>query len=194
MSQSAKNTEKSAKQGSAAGNWRADQPYNQLPQLPPAVELETRPVLKQCITARAALAELKQAVELIPNPTVLISTMPLLESQASSAIENIVTTTDKLFQHQSDDDPIDPATREALRHNEALLEGFRSLRARPLTTQTAEQICTQIKGVEMQVRCVPGTALAQEVAGKGPSVIYTPPPGRRLAEDNARQLGEVLTR
>ena len=180
MSQPAKNTEKSAKQASTAGNWQADQPYNQLPQLPPAVEIETRPVLKQCISARAALAELKQAVELIPNPTVLISTMPLLESQASSAIENIVTTTDKLFQYQSDDDPIDPATREALRHNEALLEGFRSLRSRPLTTQTAEQICTQIKGVEMQVRRVPGTALAQEVAGKGPSVIYTPPQGEDL--------------
>ena len=42
-------------------DWRADQPYNDLPPLPPAAEVETRPVLKQCIAARAALAELKQA-------------------------------------------------------------------------------------------------------------------------------------
>ena len=79
-------------------SWRPDQPYNDLPLLPPAAELETRPVLKQCITARAALAELKQAAELIPNQGVLINALPLLEAQASSEIENIVTTTDRLFQ------------------------------------------------------------------------------------------------
>ncbi|MBI3247713.1 MAG: hypothetical protein HYZ50_14515 [Deltaproteobacteria bacterium] len=50
-------------------------------------------MLKQCITARAALAELKQAAELIPNQTMLINTIPLLEAKDSSEIENIVTTT-----------------------------------------------------------------------------------------------------
>ena len=49
-------------------DWRPDQPYNDLPPLPPAAEVETRPVLKQCIAARAALAELKQAAELQPSP------------------------------------------------------------------------------------------------------------------------------
>jgi len=46
--------------------WRPDRPHNQLPPLPPAQELESRQVLKACIAARAALAELKQAAELIP--------------------------------------------------------------------------------------------------------------------------------
>lgn len=46
--------------------WRPDQPHNDLPLLPPAAEVEARPVLKQCIAACAALAELKQAAELIP--------------------------------------------------------------------------------------------------------------------------------
>ena len=36
--------------------WQPDFPYNDLPPLPPSTELETRAVLKQCITARAALA------------------------------------------------------------------------------------------------------------------------------------------
>ena len=37
-------------------------PYNDLPPLPPPVELiETKEILKQCIAARVALAELKQA-------------------------------------------------------------------------------------------------------------------------------------
>ncbi len=157
--------------------WRADQPYNDLPPLPPAAVLETRTVLKQCITARAALAELKQAGELIPNQAVLINTLPLLEAQASSEIENIVTTTDRLFQFRDADAQADPATREALRHSSALLEGFRALKDRPLSTRTAEQVCTRIKGVEMQVRRVPGTQLINNRTG---SVIYTPPVGEDL--------------
>ena len=59
-------------------------------------------MLKQCIKARAALAELKQAAELIPNQTMLINTLPLLEAKDSSEIENIVTTADQLFQYAQD--------------------------------------------------------------------------------------------
>ena len=155
-------------------NWHPDRPYNDLPPLPPIAEVEPRPVLKQCIAARAALAELKQAAELIPNQGVLINALPLLEAQASSEIENIVTTTDRLFQYQNAGGQADPATREALRHSSALLEGFRALKQYPLNTRTAEQVCTRIKGTEMQVRRVPGTALANQATGE---VIYTPPVG-----------------
>ena len=42
-------------------------PYNALYTLPLVIELETRAVLKACITARAALAELKQAAEFPPS-------------------------------------------------------------------------------------------------------------------------------
>ena len=157
--------------------WRPDQPYNDLPLLLPAAELETRTVLKQCIAARAALAELKQAAELIPNQGVLINARPLLEAQASSEIENIVTTTDRLFQFQSANEYADPATREALRYSSALLEGFQTLKQYPLNIRTAEQVCTRIKGMDMQVRRVPGTALANQATGE---VIYTPPAGEDL--------------
>ena len=61
-------------------------PYNDLPLLPPAADIETKPVLRACIVARAALAELKSAGGLIPNQAVLINTIPLLEAQASSEI------------------------------------------------------------------------------------------------------------
>ncbi len=158
-------------------SWRPDQPYNDLPPLPPAAEVETRPVLKQCIAARAALAELKQAAELLPNQGVLINALPLLEAQASSEIENIVTTTDRLFQYQRAGEKADPATREALRHSSALLEGYQVLKQTPLNTRTAEQVCSRIKGIEMQVRRVPGTALANQATGE---VIYTPPVGEDL--------------
>ncbi|MCG8436346.1 MAG: Fic family protein, partial [Gammaproteobacteria bacterium] len=88
-----------------------DQAYNGLPLLPPAKRLETQAVLKQCIEARASLAALKQVGDSIPNQAVLINTLPLLEAQASSEIENIVTTTDKLFRFaESGDAAADAAT------------------------------------------------------------------------------------
>ena len=158
--------------------WRPDRPYAELPRLPPSRDLETKAVLKQCITARAALAELKQATELIPNPTVLINTIPLLEAKDSSEIENIVTTTDRLFQHaDSHDGQADPATKEALRYRTALHQGFRSLEERPLCIRTAVEICTTIKGIEMDIRRTPGTQLVSDRNGES---IYTPPEGEAL--------------
>ncbi|GJM44574.1 MAG: adenosine monophosphate-protein transferase [Gemmatimonadota bacterium] len=153
--------------------WSPEQPHNSLPSLPPGTDLETRPVLKQCVTARAALAELKQATELIPNPGMLINTLPLLEARASSEIENVVTTADRLFQHLHAEGAADPATKEALRYRRALLEGFATLAEHPLSTRTAEAVCSRIHGVTVQVRRLPN-ALADAATRE---VIYTPPQG-----------------
>ena len=156
-------------------------PYNDLPPLPPTVEIETRVVLKACIEARAAIAELKQAGGLIPNQAVLINSIPLLEAQASSEIENIVTTTDRLFQFADNREALaDPATKEALRYRRALRDGFESLAKHPLTTRTAVDICRTIKGVDMDVRSTPGTALMNDRTGE---VVYTPPQGAALIRD-----------
>ena len=155
--------------------WRADKPWNQLPQLPPAAELETKAVLKQCITARAALAELKQAAELIPNQTMLINTIPLLEAKDSSEIENIVTTADQLFQYaQGGDNLANAATKEALRYRTALYLGYLSLAERPLCTATAVEVCRTIKATDLDIRRTPGTQLMNDRTGE---VIYTPPEG-----------------
>ena len=62
-------------------------PFNELPNLPPGINLETPRILKACIEANKELAKLKTAERLIPNQTVLINSIPLLESQASSAID-----------------------------------------------------------------------------------------------------------
>ena len=108
----------------------ANSPYNDLPLLPPTETLiESTEILKKCIKARVALAELKQAAELIPNSAVLVNALPLLEARASSEIENIVTTTDKLFEFvDMAEDKADAATKEALRYRAALIEGTSSCR------------------------------------------------------------------
>lgn len=156
-------------------------PYNDLPPVPPQVDIETRAVLKACIEARVALAELKQAGELIPNQAVLINSIPLLEAQASSEIENIVTTTDRLFQYADDrSGGADPATKEALRYRTALREGFESLSRHPLTTRTAVEVCQTIKGTDIDIRNTPGTTLMNDATSE---CIYTPPEGEGLIRD-----------
>lgn len=156
-------------------------PYNDLPPLPPSEDVETRAVLKACIGARAALAELKVSGQLIPNQSVLINSIPLLEAQASSEIENIVTTTDRLFRFANRPEPgVDPATKEALRYRTALHEGFKSLKSRPLSTRSAIEICRTIKGVGLDIRTTPGTALMNEATGR---VVYTPPEGAALLRE-----------
>jgi len=160
-------------------SWRFNRPYNELPPLPPLIELETKAVLKQCIAARAALAELKQAAELIPDQAMLIATLPLLEAKESSAIENIVTTADQLFQFREADPQADPATKEALRYRHALMEAFHALDDLPVCTRLAEQICSRIQDTPMHVRVGSGTALAKANG----DVVYTPPEGEQMLRD-----------
>ncbi len=154
-------------------------PYNELPPLPPVGDVETKAVLKRCTPARAALAELRIAGQLIPDQSVLINSIPLLETKDSSAIENIVTTTDALFREVSSADD-DPVAKEALRYRTALLQGFQSLRDRPLTARTAVEICRTITALDLDVRRTPGTALTNTYTGE---VIYTPPEGEPRLRD-----------
>lgn len=155
--------------------WRHDVPYNELP-APPSVEtLETRATLKAAIGANAALAQLDQAAVAMPNPTVLINTIPLLEAQASSEIENVVTTTDALFRHMDDSTGADAATRETLRYRSALRIGFERTQQRGLTTATAIAVCGEIHGRQMDLRALPGTRIGNPTTGE---ILYSPPEGR----------------
>lgn len=153
-------------------------PFNGLPPLPPQADVETHAILKQCIEARRALAELKQAGELIPNQDVLINTIPLREAKDSSEIENIITTDDRLFRYAATQGTgADPHTRETLRYRTALFEGYQSIRDRPLTTSTAVKICRTIRGIDLDIRRTPGAALISSAPGQ---IIYTPPEGEHL--------------
>lgn len=164
--------------------WEPEVPFNALPALPPnGVDLEPKPVLKAVIDARSALATLVQAGQMLPNPNVLVYAVPLLEAQASSEIENIVTTADELFKH-ADFGGGGHATKEALRYRAALFAGVEAIRERPLTAATAACVCTELQGHEMTVRAVDGTRIMNPATGE---IVYAPPEG----EDVIRgKLGE----
>jgi Fic family protein len=161
-------------------NWSPEVPFNDLPPLPPdGIDLESKAVLKATVEARAELAAVAQAGQLLPNPSVLIHAVPLLEAQASSEIENIVTTSDELFKH-ADSGGGDHATKEALRYRHALFAGLSAIGDRPLSAATAVEVCTRLQGRTMDVRAVPGTRIANPVTRE---VIYAPPEGSQVIRE-----------
>ena len=123
-----------------------DRPFNDLPHLPPAVDLETKAVLKAVTRASRSLAELKGRTNTIPNPHLLLNTVSLQEARSSSEIENIFTTYDELYRSLSLDDlGLSPEKKEVLHYNEALWKGAKALRVRPfLSTELFIEIVNTI--------------------------------------------------
>lgn len=162
-------------------------PNNDLPLLcPMAGRLETIPVLKSCAEARAALARMDAYAALLPNREILTRTIPLMEAQASSEIENVVTTNDELFRRDSlpdfSLDALPPAQKEAFGYREGIFRGVRMLDERPICTNMAVELCRILKAdARIDIRKIPGCTLRESGTGR---VVYTPPVG----EDRIRDL------
>ena len=150
--------------------FNAEKPYNNLPLLPPALKNLSQEVILKTGDARAALAELKGAIETIPNSSVLINNIPLLEAKVSSEIENIVTTQDKLFKYSAlrkTADDADPATKEAFRYRTALRKAI--YRNHSIDTVMINNICSIIKNTQMELRD------KRVRIGNSYETVYTPP-------------------
>lgn len=166
-----------------------DQPYNDLPPLPPLGNLETTAVLKKAIAANRRLAELKGLVNSIPNQAILVNGIILQEARLSSEIENIVTTNDELYKAAADEKlATNPHAKEVLLYRQALWHGFNSLKKKPLSTNLFIEIAEIIKGQSIGIRRVPGTKIGNS---KG-EIIYTPPEGESVIRDKLSNLEQFL--
>lgn len=166
-------------------------PYNDLPLLPPKEEIENKAILKKTISASRALSELKGAITNLPNPTLFLDTIQLQEAQASSAIENIITTHDELFKASIAEKKIDnPALKEVFHYKEALWHGLEALNKRPiLNTNLLIQIVQIIKENQAGIRNVSVTQLKNPATGH---VIYTPPVGEVVIREKLKNLEEYI--
>ena len=164
-------------------------PFNDLPALPPAAEVETAAVLKKAIAASRALAELKGMAERMPNQAMLIDSLVLQEARASSEIENILTTNDELFKAASDEAlPASAEAKEVLRYRQALNRGFLQIKERPLATGLFIEVAQLIKETDFSVRRTPGTRIAN---ARG-ETIYTPPESEAVIRDKLRDLENFM--
>lgn len=166
-------------------------PYNDLPLLPPKEEIENKAILKKTISASRALSELKGAITNLPNPTLFLDTIQLQEAQASSAIENIVTTHDELFKASVAGKKIEnPAVKEVFHYKTGLWLGLDALKKQPiLNTNLFIQLVQTIKENQAGIRNVPGTQLKNPVTGQ---VIYTPPEGEAVIREKLKNLEDYI--
>jgi len=171
--------------------YNPEKPFNELPPLPPKNGVETVAILKKTITASRALAELKGAITYLPNPMLFVDTINLQEAQASSAIENIITTQDELFKASISDKRIENiATKEVIHYKDALWYGFNHLERRPfLNTNLFISVMQIIKENTSGIRNTPGTKLTNPSTGK---VIYTPPEGEDVIRDKLKALEDFI--
>jgi Fic family protein len=169
-----------------------ENPYNTLPLLPPVLEkIESIAILKQESKAAVAVAELKGLAKTLPNQGILINAIVLKEAQASSEVENIITTHDKLYQAiAASTVQADPATKEVLRYREALLYGFQEISTKGfINTNSICRIQAILEENEAGIRQLPGTALKNDMTG---ATIYTQPDDKDTIQKLMRNLENYL--
>ena len=142
--------------------------------LPFIQEVETRKILRKAALAHKALAELKGVIGSIPNENILLETLTLREAKESSAIENIISTFDEVYQSNLFSDQFaSAAAKEVHLYARALIKGFGLVKENGLLTNN--HILHIQKLVEQNsagFRKLPGTKLLNDKTGE---IIYTPP-------------------
>ncbi len=160
--------------------------YN-IPKLPLVFDFETKAIMRQVTKSNRRLAELKGVALTIPNENILLSSLVLQEALDSSAVENIVTTSDELYRAELDikGGLTNAATKEVLNYREAMQVGFDMVRRnRLLTLNDIKQIQKTLEHNNAGFRTVPGTKLK---SSKG-EVVYIPP---QSGEDVARYMSNL---
>lgn len=145
-----------------------------IPKLPLDFDIETKAILKKTAAARSALAEMKGAAQTIPNESILLSTLSLQEAKDSSAVENIITTHDELYQSDYLKKEFKTvASKEVHNYAEALRWGFVTVKKMGiLTNNHIIHIQSVLEENDAGFRKVSGTALKNEQTGE---TVYTPP-------------------
>ena len=135
---------------------------------------ESAELLRIAARAHRFLGELKGAVSAMPNASLLIDTLALQEAQRSSEIENIITTTDDLYQSDPfTESYLDASAKEVHRYAQGLTKGFERLSNQSvLRMQDVLDIQAVLVEHRAGLRRLPGTILRNERTG---ATVYEPP-------------------
>lgn len=158
-----------------------------LPNLFALGDIESKAVLRKVALAHQALGELKGIAQTIPNPSILLGTLPLQEAKESSEIENIITTHDDLYQsNYATQQFTTHATKEVHQYAQAMNFGYQTVQDSGLITlNTIRQIQQILENNDAGFRTQSGTALKNDLTGE---VIYEPP---QMADEINRLMNEL---
>jgi Fic family protein len=173
-----------------------NKPYNQLPLLPPSedkvMEIE---ILKKWGMARSAITKLDGITNTLEDPQIMVNTIILQEAKESSKIENIVTTTDGLYQalSLSKTEQKSEEAKEVIRYREALMQGIALIEE---TGELNKEILIRLFQIIKDSTAGVRTDLQKVWLTKGGSgssakdKVYTPPQGNTLINE---KLDNLLT-
>ncbi len=157
-------------------------PYK-LSKLPPKREnVETIQILRSANKASLAIAELKGIAQTIPNQKMLVNAVVLKEAKDSSEIENIITSTDELYEAlTSSKTQINSEIKEVVNYRRSIFMGYDIIKEQGfLRVNDIIKIQQDLIENNAGIRSTPGTVLKNDQTGE---VVYTPPQDKSEIED-----------
>lgn len=165
-------------------------PNNKLPLLPGKFDYQNTAFLKKAISTSQSLAKLNGLILLLPDANLLISPLLTQESVASSAIENINTTTIKVLQAQAlGKKMITWPEKEVIHYREALMHGYNLIQKNGvLHTNFLVELQKIIEPSKYGIRKTTGTVIANSEW----KILYTPPEGEKVIRDILSNLEKFI--
>ncbi len=144
-----------------------------LPELPPRLDSGQETLVKWLLKARTELGELKGYSHALPNPGLLLSPSIIRESVASSGIENINTTVEKVLEQQlfpESEQRLE--NKEVIRYRDAVLFGFEGMKKLPIGNRLILGIHKELLAENSHGYRKTQNRIENSSTGK---VLYTPP-------------------
>ena len=160
----------------------SEAPYK-LAKLPPQREkVETIAILRLANRASLAIAELKGIAQTIPNQRMLINAVVLQEAKDSSEIENIITSTDELYEAlTSNKIQVKSEINEVVNYRRSIFLGFEILKEQGfIRVNDIIEIQQDLIKNNAGLRSTPGTVLKNDQTGE---VVYTPPQDKKEIQE-----------
>lgn len=163
-----------------------------IPELPLDIEVETKTVLKATNAAYRSLSDLRREAAKVPNQGILIDTLSLQEAQASSEIENIVTTQDEIFEiGPKTNSRLDPRQKEVAQYRDSLWIGSEGLHKSGgvISNNSIIAMFQTLKRHTGGFRATPGTKLENEFTK---DTVYVPPQTKSEIESHMNALEQFI--
>lgn len=168
-------------------------PYNNLPSLPPNVNLFDTDILLMTIEVERAIAQLRTRLTLskrsVANILDLLSPLFVPEAVASSGVENIITTNNSVYVAKlKEERELTSSEKETMRYTQALMLGAQLINKKGfLATNDYLKIQAVLEPNKKGIRKLPGTQLRNSATGR---VYYTPPEGESLIREKLANYEE----
>lgn len=141
---------------------------------PPKGLADNPNISRKLIAATQEISYLDGIKDSLPNPNLILQTLPLQEAQDSSEIENIVTTSDELYQSRAGATKVSVATKEVNSYVHGMELGIERLEAEQnlITISNILAIQEAVVGNDAGFRNQAGTVIKNQGTGE---ILHTPP-------------------